>query len=68
MKKIFFILFLGLGLYFNSYSQQKKDSTIIEWTWKGKTVPEKEWSDSLYAFTRRYIDSIHLNKRLKNKK
>jgi len=65
MKKIFFILFLGL--YFNSYSQQKKDSTVMEWTWKGKIVSEKEWSDSLYAFTRRYIDSIYLNKRLKNK-
>lgn len=66
MKKIFFILFLGL--HFNSYSQQKKDSTVMEWTWKGKTVSEKEWSDSLYVFTRRYIDSIYLNKRLKNKK
>jgi hypothetical protein len=66
MKKIFFILFLGL--YFNCYSQQKKDSTVLIWTLNGKIVSEKEWSDSLYAFTRRYIDSIHLNKRLKNKK
>ena len=74
MKKIFFILFLSL--YFNGYSQQKKDSTVIEWTWKGKTVLEKEFTDSLYVFTRRYIDSFNrryidsiylIKKRLKNK-
>jgi hypothetical protein len=66
MKKIFFILFLSL--YFNGYSQQKKDSTVIEWTWNGKVVSKKECLDSGYVFTRRYIDSIYLTKkRLKNK-
>jgi hypothetical protein len=67
MKKIFFILFLSL--YFNGYSQQKKDSTVIEWTWNRKVVSKKQWSDSVYVFTRKYIDSIYLTKkRLKNKK
>jgi hypothetical protein len=66
MKKILLILFLGL--YFNSYAQQKKDSTVLIWTFKGKIVSKKEWSDSLLVFTRNYIDSIYLNKRLKNKK
>ena len=65
MRQIFIILFLGSFL--NGYSQQKKDSTVIEWTWKGKRVSEKEWSDSMYVFTRRYIDSIYSNKRSKNK-
>jgi hypothetical protein len=66
MKKIFFILFLSL--YFNGYSQQKKDSTVIEWTWNGKMISKKQWSDSVYVFTRKYIDSIYLTKKRLKKK